>query len=61
MIDGYTPCGATFAVYAFQMAQPRPVRTAHHLHAPAQLVAAARADIPTLVLIREPAGVVLRR
>jgi hypothetical protein len=59
VIDGYTRCASTFAVYAFQLAQPRPVRMAHHLHAPAQLIAAARADIPTLVLIREPAGVVL--
>ena len=59
VIDGYTRCASTFAVYAFQLAQPRPVRMAHHLHAPAQLIAAAKADIPTLVLIRDPAGVVL--
>jgi hypothetical protein len=59
VIDGYTRCASTFAVYAFQLAQPRPVRMAHHLHAPAQLIAAARAKIPTLVLIRDPAGVVL--
>jgi len=59
VIDGYTRCASTFAVYAFQLAQPRPVRMAHHLHAPAQLIAAARADLPTLVLIRDPAGVVL--
>jgi hypothetical protein len=59
VIDGYTRCASTFAVYAFQLAQPKPVRLAHHLHAPAQLIAAARADVPTLVLIRDPAGVVL--
>src|SRR6478609_5994562 len=59
VIDGYTRCASTFAVYAFQLAQPRPVRMAHHLHAPAQLIAAARADIPTLVVIREP-GVSIR-
>jgi hypothetical protein len=59
IIDGYTRCASTFAVYAFQMAQPRSVRLAHHLHAPAQLIAAARAGLPALVLIREPEGAVL--
>ena len=59
VIDGYTRCASTFAVYAFQLAQDRPVRLAHHLHAPAQLVQAARSGLPTLALIREPRGVVL--
>jgi hypothetical protein len=59
VIDGYTRCASTFAVYAFQIAQPRPVRVAHHLHAPAQLIAAARAATPALALIREPEGAIL--
>jgi hypothetical protein len=59
VIDGYTRCATTYAVYALQLAQPRPVRLAHHLHAPAQLIEAARHGIPTLVLIREPRGAVL--
>jgi hypothetical protein len=59
VIDGYTRCGSTFAVYGFQLAQDRPVRLAHHLHAPAQVVAAVRKGIPTLVVIREPEGAVL--
>src|SRR5690242_11619114 len=59
VIDGYTRCATTFAVYAFQLAQPRPVRLAHHLHAPAQLVAAARRGVPALALIREPRGAIL--
>jgi hypothetical protein len=59
VIDGFTRSATTFAVYAFQLAQPRPVRLAHHLHAPAQLIAAARLAIPALVLIREPEGAVL--
>jgi hypothetical protein len=59
VIDGYTRSASTFAVYAFQIAQPRPVRLAHHLHAPAQLIAAARAGLPTLVVIREPEGTIL--
>jgi hypothetical protein len=59
VIDGYTRCASTFAVYALQLAQDRPVRLAHHLHAPAQIIAAARTGVPTLVLIREPRGAVM--
>ena len=42
VIEGYTRSASTFAVYALQLAQERPVRLAHHLHAPAQLIEAAR-------------------
>jgi hypothetical protein len=59
VIDGYTRCATTFAVYALQLSQPRPVRLAHHLHAPAQLIEAARNGVPALVLIREPKGAVV--
>ncbi len=59
VLDGYTRSASTFAVYALQLAQPRPVRLAHHLHAPAQLVAGVRAGLPTLMVIREPRGAVL--
>ena len=59
VIDGYTRCASTFAVYAFQLAQQRPVRMAHHLHAPAQLIAAAKARLPTIVVIRDPEGAIL--
>jgi len=59
VIDGYTRSASTFAVYALQLAQDRPVRLAHHLHAPAQIIAATRACVPTLVLIREPRGAVM--
>jgi hypothetical protein len=59
VIDGYTRCATTYAVYALQSAQPRPVRLAHHLHAPAQLIVAARTGVPALVLIREPKGAIL--
>jgi hypothetical protein len=54
VIDGYTRSASTYAVYAFQLAQPRPVRVAHHLHAPAQLIGAARDGIPAMLLIRQP-------
>jgi hypothetical protein len=59
VIDGYTRSASTFAVYALQLAQPVPIRLAHHLHAPAQLVAAARAGVPALAVIREPQGAIL--
>ena len=59
VIDGYTRCATTFAVYALQLSQSTPVRIAHHLHAPAQLIEAARRGVPTLALIREPQGAIL--
>jgi hypothetical protein len=59
VIDGYTRSATTFAVYAFQLSQKEPVRLAHHLHAPAQLIAAARRGVPALLLIREPEGAIL--
>jgi hypothetical protein len=59
VIDGYTRSASTFAVYAFQLAQNRPIRMAHHLHAPAQLIAAAKMGKPTLLVIREPKGAIL--
>jgi hypothetical protein len=59
VIDGYTRSATTFMVYALQVAQAEPVRMAHHLHAPAQLLEAARRNIPTLLLIREPRGALL--
>ena len=59
VVDGYTRSATTYAVYAIQLAQPRPVRMAHHLHAPAQIVAAARWGVPTILLVRDPEGAVL--
>lgn len=54
VIEGFPRSGNSFAVNAFQMVQPRPVRLAHHIHAPAQIILAARRDLPILVLAREP-------
>jgi hypothetical protein len=59
VIDGFPRTANTFALIAFQVAQRTPVRVAHHLHAPAQLILAARLGIPALVTIREPEGTVL--
>ena len=59
VIDGYTRSATTFAVYALQLSQTKPVRLAHHLHAPAQLIEAARRGVPALLLIREPQAAIL--
>ena len=57
-IDGFTRSACVFAAVAFQQAQPRPVRLAHLLHAPAHLIAAAERSVPCLVTIREPEAAV---
>jgi hypothetical protein len=54
VIEGFPRAANTFAVEAFELAQPRAVRVVHHLHAPAQIIAAVRMGIPTLALIRDP-------
>ena len=59
VIEGYPRSGSNFAVAAFQLAQPTPVKIAHHTHAPANVIAAVRLGIPTMVLIREPEDSVL--
>jgi hypothetical protein len=56
VIDGFTRSACVFAAVAFQQAQPRPVRLAHLIHAPAQLIAGVERGIPCLVTIREPEG-----
>lgn len=59
LIDGFPRTGNTFAVVAFQTAQPRPVRVAHHLHTSGHVIAAVRRGVPALVLIREPEATVV--
>jgi len=59
VIEGFPRCANTFSVRAFRYAQRNPVRLAHHLHAPAQIIAACRWSVPALVLIREPDAAVV--
>jgi hypothetical protein len=59
VIDGFTRSACVFAAVAFQQAQPRPVRLAHLLHAPAHLIDGARRGIPCLVTVRHPEGAVV--
>jgi hypothetical protein len=54
VIDGFQRSANTFAVVAFEAAQPRTVKTAHHLHAVAQIQGAVRLSVPAIVLIRDP-------
>src|SRR5439155_1547547 len=51
--------GMTLAVVAFEMARTRQVQVACHVHAPAQVIEAARRRIPALVLVREPEPTIL--
>jgi hypothetical protein len=59
VIDGFTRSASTFAVIAFQLSQPRPVRVGHHLHAPGQVIRAARLGVPVLLTLRPPEDTVL--
>jgi hypothetical protein len=59
VIDGFTRSAGTFAAIAFQLAQNDHVRVAHHMHAVAPLLVAARRDVPVLLAVREPEPTVL--
>jgi hypothetical protein len=62
VIEGFPRSGNSFARRAFVLAQkegPGKTRIAHHMHVPAQVVRAARWQIPTLVLVRRPRDAVL--
>jgi hypothetical protein len=59
VIEGFMRSATTFAVNAFRLAQqPRHVRIAHHVHAPAQFQIAARHGIPAMCLVRDPSDTV---
>jgi hypothetical protein len=60
VIEGFPRSANAFAVAAFSRAQrPRQARVAHHVHAPAQVLAAVRKGVPALVLVRQPEDSVL--
>ncbi len=54
LIEGFPRSANTYAVLAFENAQPRRCIIAHHLHAEAQLILAKKYSIPAIVLVREP-------
>ena len=59
VIDGFQGCANSYLVRAFEQHQRRPVRLAHHMHAPVQIVRAVERGLPVLVTIREPRGAAL--
>jgi len=59
VIDGFQGSGNSFATEAFKFCQKRPVRLAHHLHAPAQIIKAVRQGVPVLVTLRDPSDAVV--
>jgi hypothetical protein len=59
VIEGFQRSGNTFSVGAFHNSQPQRINVASHLHIPAQVIYAAKKDIPTLVIIRYPVDAVL--
>lgn len=58
VIDGFPRSANTFFVSHFELAQPRPVRIARHLHDAYQIVFAEKHGIPAVVLVREPLAAV---
>lgn len=60
-IEGFPRSANSFAVQAFQYAQPRPVQIAHHTHVPANPIRACEWGIPTVVLIRPPEDAIVSR
>jgi hypothetical protein len=54
VIEGFPRSANTFAVLAFEQAQERRVRVAHHLHAAAQVKEGVRLGLPCIVLVRHP-------
>ncbi|HEX6961976.1 MAG TPA: hypothetical protein VF175_08930 [Lacipirellula sp.] len=59
VIEGYPRSANTFAYVAFTMAQPQPLRIAHHLHSVGQVRRGVQLGIPIIVLIREPREAIL--
>jgi hypothetical protein len=58
-VEGFPRSANSFAVGAFEYAQPEPLSIAHHNHVPAPLLNAARRGLPALVLIRDPVDTVI--
>lgn len=60
VIDGFPRSANSFAKAAFMRTQPnwKEIHLATHSHSPAQIVQAAKWNIPTMVLLREPLGAI---
>ena len=60
-IEGCPRSANSFAVSAFQSAQPQEVSVAHHTHAAANLLRACALGVPAVLLIRAPRSTVISR
>jgi hypothetical protein len=58
-VEGFARSGNSLAVAVITAAQPRSIRIAHHVHAPAHILEAVRLRRPVLLMIREPADAAL--
>jgi len=58
VIEGYPRSGNTFAETALKLCQPQPIKTADHVHAPAQVIRAVQYQLPICVLVRQPEDVI---
>lgn len=59
VIEGYPRSGNHYALFAFMAAQEKQYQIAHHFHAPAQLILAAKYGKPAILVIRHPRQAVL--
>jgi hypothetical protein len=59
VIDGFQGSANSFATLAFQTSQTKPIKLAHHLHSPAQIIQATKWKIPILLTIRDPMNTIL--
>jgi len=59
VIEGFPRSANQFAIAALRRAQDRELRIANRVHAPGHVIAAVKAGLPVLVLIREPEEAVL--
>jgi len=59
VIEGFGRSASSYAVVCLELAQDRPVRSAHHTHASAQVVRAARLGLPTIVIVKKPDDVAI--
>lgn len=59
VIDGFQGSGNSYATEAFKSCQAQPIRLAHHLHAPAQIIKAVQQGVPVLVTLRHPSDAVV--
>ncbi len=55
VVEGFPRSGNTWTVTAIRLAQGREVVIRSHVHVPAQVIAAVRRGLPTMVLVRSPA------